>query len=63
MIRMQKPNKSQCKEKRFPTLQLLANLNAEMNKTARISGQSPECSDYPLIRIKYFLGKENNGNP
>ena len=30
-----------------------------MNKTARISWQSPECSDCPLIHIEYFLGKEN----
>ena len=31
----------------------------DANKTARISGQSHECSDYPLIHIDHFLGKEN----
>ena len=30
-----------------------------MNKTARLSGQNPECSDCPLIQVGQFLGKEN----
>ena len=32
------------------------------NKTARISGQSPDCSVYPLIHIDWFLEKENIDN-
>ena len=34
----------------------------ESNKTARISGQSPECSDCSLIHIQKFLEKENIEN-
>ena len=33
-----------------------------INKTARISGQSSECSDCPLIHIEKFLGQEKNEN-
>ena len=35
----------------FPLL-LLRKLEEKGNKTARISGQSPECSDCPLIDIE-----------
>ena len=34
---------------------------AYLNKTARISGQGPECSDYRLIHINCFLGPESTG--
>ena len=32
------------------------------NKTARISGQSSECSDCPFIHIEQFLGTQNIEN-
>ena len=32
------------------------------NKTDQISGQSPECSNSPLIHIQQFSGQENIEN-
>ena len=40
----------------------LSHKNCKANKTARISGQNPECSYCPLIHIEKLLGKENDEN-